>query len=283
MDKASEKNVEFECFEPYNKTELNLSICSGVNINIYVKLKLSEETKALSEQLKELGYNMFDINDAFYQDICTPYKSLVDSDILLTDRIYYIYNNKDSQCKKNCEFINYFSNSRYINCSCHIKKETNYESKKIDKFESKTIYESFYNVLKYSNYEIFQCYQLVFANSVMIKNKGSIIIISFFCFYLGCLITYFIKGLNPLKAMMKNVVEEKDIKMNLFFPPQNKRNSVLQKKESNKKLSIIKRGSKRQSSKSQYQFLIFNKTIKKRSSKKFLRKILQILLVIKIC
>ena len=42
---------------------------------------------------------MFDINDAFYQDICTPYKSSVNSDILLTDRIDYIYNNEDSNAR----------------------------------------------------------------------------------------------------------------------------------------------------------------------------------------
>ena len=30
-NKASEKNVQYECFEPYNKTKLNLSICSEVN------------------------------------------------------------------------------------------------------------------------------------------------------------------------------------------------------------------------------------------------------------
>jgi hypothetical protein len=138
-NKASEKNVQFEVYEPLNKKELDLSICSETDINIYVKLELSEETKTLSEQIKELGYNMFNINDAFYQDICTPYKSSVGSDILLTDRIDYIYNNKDSQCQGNCEFTSYSLNSRYINCSCTINQENNDEKEKIDKFEAKTV------------------------------------------------------------------------------------------------------------------------------------------------
>ena len=42
--------------------------------------------------MKELGYNIFDINDAFYQDICTPYKSSCKTDMILSDRIDYIYN-----------------------------------------------------------------------------------------------------------------------------------------------------------------------------------------------
>ena len=105
---------------------------------------------------------MFDINDPFYQDICTPYNYQDNSDILLTDRIDYIYNNDDSQCQNNCEFSNYYLGSRYINCTCNVNKETNSENEKADKFEPKNIYQSFYYVLKYSNYETFKCFKLVF-------------------------------------------------------------------------------------------------------------------------
>ena len=34
------------------------------------------------ERLKALGYDMFNINDKFYQDICTPYKTEDSTDIL---------------------------------------------------------------------------------------------------------------------------------------------------------------------------------------------------------
>ena len=122
-DKTSEKEVKYECFDPYNKTRLNLSICSGININIFVKLELSDDTKSVAETLKELGYDMFDINDEFYQDICATYKSTVDSDMLLTDRIDYIYYNDDAQCPDNCEFFSYFLGSLYINCSCSIDEK----------------------------------------------------------------------------------------------------------------------------------------------------------------
>ena len=47
---------------------------------------------------------MFNINDRFYTDICTPYKSSKKTDMLLVDRIDDIYNNIDAQCQPNCEF-----------------------------------------------------------------------------------------------------------------------------------------------------------------------------------
>ena len=283
-DKETEKNIQYECYEPYNKTKLNLSICSGININLYVPLSLSEETKNMAEQIKELGYNMFDINDKFYQDICSPYKSSVDSDVLLTDRIDYIYNNEDSQCQGNCEFTNYALNSRYINCTCPSELDTSNEEEKekIDKFEAKSVYEMFYNVLKYSNYEVFKCYKLVFSKKVLTKNLGSIIILILFILYLACLLLYIIKGINPLKNIAGEFILEKEEKINLFFPPTRTKKSVIinsTNEESKKKLSKYrnkktKNKNKERNTKAQNEIVIFDKNneIKRSDSKSYLDK-----------
>ena len=53
-------------------------------------MELNEENKKLYEKMKESGYDMFNINDPFYQDICTPFDSSNGTDILLIDRINYI-------------------------------------------------------------------------------------------------------------------------------------------------------------------------------------------------
>ena len=69
---------------------------------MYVTLELSEEMRQLAEELEALGYNIFDINDPFYTDYCTPYTSPDGTDMLLSDRVQYIYNNIDAQCQRNC-------------------------------------------------------------------------------------------------------------------------------------------------------------------------------------
>ena len=222
LSKANERNIQYECFEPYNKTKLNMSICSKVNINIYVPIELSDETKNLAQQLKDLGYNMFDRNDKFYNDICTPYKTTVESDIILSDRIDYIFNNQDTQCQGNCEFSDYFLGSRFINCKCNVDNNEIIEDKK-EKFETKTIYQIFYYVLKYSNYKILKCYKLVFHINSITINWGSIIILILFTLYLICLITYIIKGLTPLKSTTELIIQANEKvntnKISLFFPP----------------------------------------------------------------
>ena len=204
-NKAYEKEVQFEIYEPYNKTKLNLEICKETNINIYSKTELSEEIQYSYDKLKELGYNMFNINDSFYQDICTPYKSYENTDILLADRINYIYNNEDTKCQSNCELSEYSEMTKILNCSCVINEETSNIKK--NEFSTKKIYESFVDVLKYSNYKVLKCYNLVFTKNLMTKNIGSIIIFIYLLVSIGCFITYIIKGINPLKIKMESQVK----------------------------------------------------------------------------
>ena len=238
-NKSSEKNIEYEIFEPYNKTKLNMSICSQVEINMYVKLELSEEMRSFAEEMEALGYNIFDINDRFYTDYCAKFTTKDKTDMLLQDRIDYIYNNIDSQCQSNCRFLNYVSGSKYINCTCNVEREKNVEVKYIDKLNSKTVLQSFYYVLKYSNYKILKCYKLVFVSTVLSKNKGSIFIFILFILYCICLLVYMKKGIKPLKLGIEDFLKEfidDDGKINiykstLFFPPPKNLRSSLKGKE----------------------------------------------------
>ena len=207
-DNSSDKDVQFEVFEPNNKTRLNKSICSSDIINIYVKLKLSPELEALNEELQKLGYNMFDINDRFYTDICTPFKSSHKTDIILSDKIEDIYNNLYAQCQSNCEFSGYVLGSQYINCTCNITKTEEKEKVKVEKFKPKKLYESFIDVLKYSNYKILRCYKLIGSKRMITKNIGNLMLIILFIVYLYSLISYIIRGIIPLKERVKEEMKK---------------------------------------------------------------------------
>ena len=247
--KSSEKNVQFEIYEPYNKTKINLSLCEGTKINLYTKMILSENTKAIYDQLKALGYDMFNINDKFYQDICTPYKSQNSTDVLLSDRIDYIYNNDDTQCQSNCEFSGYFLESQYMSCSCSINEDTQ-ENKK-EKFSPKKLYESFYDVLKYSNYKIYKCYNLVFIKKVFETNIGGIIIFSFYLIELACFVLFLIKKENSLKNEIINLNidinnnenkdnKDNDIIINQIILTKNNPKNLFPPRKAKKRLSFNK-------------------------------------------
>ena len=133
------------------------------------------------------------------------------TDIPLSARKEYIYNNKDSQCPDNCHFSSYILNSFYINCTCNIEKR---EEKEVRKFSAKTLYESFYDVLKYANFKILKCYNLIFNINIFRNNIGNYIVISMFSFKLICLFLFISKGIAPLKEKIKNLISNPNEEIN---------------------------------------------------------------------
>ena len=207
-NKASDKKVNFEVYEPYNKTKLNLSFCDDTPINLYIPIELSQENKQIYEKMKEAGYDMFDINDPFYQDVCTPFDSANGTDILLSDRVDYIYNNDDTQCQPNCQFSQYSMESQYLSCSCSVSQDISNNNEKKDKFSAKKLYESFYDVLKYSNYDIIKCANIIGDIKTIITNIGSIMTISYFLCYLISFGFFIFSGITPLKNKLRNNLEQ---------------------------------------------------------------------------
>ena len=102
-----------------------------------------------------------------------------------------------------------------MSCSCSVNEEI---PEKKEKFSAKKLYESFYEVLKYSNYKVYKCYNLVFIKRVLTKNAGSYIIFVFFSTDIACFVIYLIKKESSLKTEVLNLnkvnndnkVEKKD-------------------------------------------------------------------------
>ena len=103
------KYVQYDIFNPprtYSK--VNLDICKNISIQIKVPLVLNESSLALIYNLQDEGYNIFDLEDDFYTDVCSPYTAQNGADIVLSSRKTLIYDSmKDIYfCQTGCEFIN---------------------------------------------------------------------------------------------------------------------------------------------------------------------------------
>ena len=104
-----------------------------------------------------------------------------------------------------------------MTCSCSAIKDNDNNNNivKKNKFNTKKIYESFYDVLKYSNYDIIKCYNIISDIKNITSNTGSIIAtLSFVCYFI-CLIAFIFRGINPLKIKLRN--EMNKIKNNNKF------------------------------------------------------------------
>ena len=267
---SSERNLQYEIYESVNKTRLNLSVCKDIPINVYVPVVLSENLQNLFNELKELGYDLFDINSVFYQDICTPYKSSNGTDVLLSDRVNYYFNNDETQCQSNCQFSDYSMETQDLKCECDVESsEINIEKKQ--GIGSKSIYKSFYDVLKFSNYKVLKCYKLAFSSTIFKNNKGNILALVYFCIYLIFLLIYFIRGKNELKNDLFKLILDDKINLANRASINNKNNNnnifnINNKKNNNNIFEVIHtiKNKNDNSKKDNNKRLILRKDLKKR-------------------
>ena len=119
--------------------------------------------------------------------------------------------------------------AKILKCECDISN-SEIDTTEIKKFTPKTIYESFYDVLKFTNYKVLSCYKLAFNINSLTSNKGSIIAIISFCIYLLFLIVYTIKGINQFQI---------EIAKRIFKSPSIIKNDDLKNRNSTKNLETI--------------------------------------------
>ena len=107
---------------------------------------------------------------------------------------------------------------------------------------AKSLYKSFFDVLKYSNYKILKCFKLAFSSSIFKNNKVNIIVLSFFGVYSIFMVIYAIKGASLLKKdifeinnEVKNNNDKKLSKINLDNEAKFKPNLNLKSKDDKKK------------------------------------------------
>ena len=215
VNDVNEKSIQYEVYEPILFQKLNLSFCSTVSIFIYIPTDLKEGTLQLYEDLKSQGYNLFDKNDKFYTDICTPY-SQNGTDVLLSDRYNDIYKSNELGCQENCEYSNFSFESEYLKCKCEVVEQTQIETKEPDKYTPKSIARSFVNVLKYSNYKVLKCFKLVLTKTTLYSNIGSILSMAYFLGYIFSIILFCFNRINYLKIQIQKIYENKQLEMNVI-------------------------------------------------------------------
>ena len=216
------KNVQYEIYNPINLEKItDLSVCEDSTIDIYFPTNLDNETLTIYKDLKNQGYDIFNPNDTFYTDVCTKYTSVNNTDLTLNDRKNIFYNNQ-SFCQENCKYNGINLGSMHAKCECPLPKtEINYESKKFTGFE---IISSFYDVLKYSNFNILKCYKTIFSPIGIKNNYGFIIMIIFISSFIIFTVFFLITGLKIIREQMSDMAYKELKQANIVSP--NKNNKI---------------------------------------------------------
>ena len=221
-EKALTNQVEYVVFDD-KKQKLDLTVCE--NDKIEINYAISNKTKLDFEEISnylDIGVDVFNIKDNFFNDICYPY-SENNSDIILQDRISDIYQNY-SLCDNNCEYNKINLTTKTVSCTCKIKEEveTVKPELKFDKIYLDLFSETSFGVIK--------CYNLVFRLDNKFKNIGFILFTILTALHLPIIIYYCFTGIFPIRKYIIN-----EMKNYHYFPVIR---SPLKKKKNN--INLIK-------------------------------------------
>ena len=224
--------VQYEIYNPYNKSKLDLSICEDTKIDIYIPVSLSDEYNDLYLNMLDSGYDILDENDKFYNDICTTYTNENSTDMTLSDRRKVYYDENNIFCEENCEYANYNITTQVVKCECPIKTQEN----EIIKFDKNDL-GSYFNIKTYTNFEIIRCYKLIFSKEGQTKNYGSYILLVIILLFIILLTKYYY---THNKALLEIIVKAFQITEKRSFPPKKKNKIKIIKKIYRKRYSSLK-------------------------------------------
>ena len=227
LDTSQNIIMKYEVFNPYTLEKIDLSICDEMTINTYLPYSIPEEDLDLFIKLQELGYDLYNPNDSFYHDICTPYTTSNKTDILLSDRRLDYYKNM-TFCEEGCTYKNYNYTIKRVQCECNVNNEINSNIDNI-KFYGNYFFSSFFQIENFSNIKILKCLKLVFSKLGQIKNIGSYIFIALILINIILFILFCKYGKNQLFIIINIVIKNKNVTMPI------KKNS---KKDKVKKINL---------------------------------------------
>ena len=193
------KDFDYKIFLE-NGTLLNIN--EDIYVEVYLPLvDLNSARYNYSVYFSEQGYDIYNKNDKFYNDKCTP-AYLNDNDITIKDRRNDIYPNL-TLCQENCNYKGFNIEEKRIICDCNINVNKNY-TKKNDNFLEEDNGNFFNYFLDNINYEILKCYILLISFENLRKN---------FAFYFTFLFILVIISINILFwlyeiSKIKKIIDE---------------------------------------------------------------------------
>ena len=205
--KDNSNKIYYILYDPKTNKIINMDICENMEITVSKNIELTEELKNIIINANEQGYNIADINDPFYNDVCTSYTTSNGTDITITDRITDIYGENFGEFINydECNFESFNLNETSATLICKSKTKSNNSTEdKNTSLDIKQILNNF-NFYKSSNFYVVTCYKKFFSKEGQSNNYANYIYYVIFALIFILLIIYFFTGVNYLKAVLSKI------------------------------------------------------------------------------
>jgi len=208
--------VQYEIFNPRNFSKVSLDVCKNITIKITVPVILAQTQLSLISNVEEYGYNVFDINDDFYNDVCSLYTAENGADMVLSSRKNRIYDSvkEINLCQEGCQFSKFDTNTSKAQCNCNVQtNETETDVSKLS-FGKSEFFDNFYSTLFNSNFRVIKCANLMFSLKGMKSNYGFYVMTFLLVSFIAFIIVHLIVGQTRIINIINNILKSKGISEN---------------------------------------------------------------------
>ena len=184
---SNDSELYYDIFNPNNLSQkLDLNVLKENFIEIRNPKYLKKYKMDIILKTKDLGYNIFDLNDSFYNDICSVF-SYNNTDFSLSERKNIIDLSDEILCLNiynySCNYSNFDIKTLRIICLCKIGFNDNYTSKINDNIKNKdddliNLAKQNMDIFKSSNIKVIKCFSKIFNKNLFITNYGFYIMIT---------------------------------------------------------------------------------------------------------
>lgn len=213
--KDNSENVNYLLYSPRNNNILDLKICEDMIITIDKYINMDKEQTDKYLDLLSKGYNMFDINDSFYTDVCSTYTTKYGSDIILSDRILDYYNGSIPVEYNNCEYSTFNIETKKITCQTKIETDFFKSIKNLFTTKKNNLFKDFLEVFTDSNISVIKCFSLFFSKKGQTLNYGSYLLMIFIVLFLINTIIFYHKGNKKIVNLLYSLIEKNIIVYNI--------------------------------------------------------------------
>ena len=199
--------IEYELFEPDTKSIIDLSTCSNIIYKspIYVNNSYANKIKEIYDE----GYDIFEIENNFYSDLCVPYYDKnFHADLTLEKRQLVYYYMNANLCEAKCEYKGFDINTFKSECDCPIKKEVDLDITKEEVFdyieESK---QKIYYKDTISNLKTVKCFKYIFSTKGFKYNWGSYFIMLMIIGFVVFTVLWFVYGEDLILIYIREILD----------------------------------------------------------------------------
>ena len=197
------KNVQVSICDRTGR-KLDMSYCEQEITVMKLIDDLEDLDLSTAMEYAELGIDVFNARDGFFNDICHPFNS--DKDIILGDRREDLYQNA-TFCGDDCVYKGMNYELMIANCGCgpsniQMGDDTSKEGENKKGVTLNDLANSFTSELFKFNFVVIKCYNLVFDIEIIKKNIGFFLLLCMNTFQLIFFIIFCSKCLKPIRNYM---------------------------------------------------------------------------------